>query len=163
MSVLILQIIIKQWDKSQRSEAHVTERANRPDKYPIKIPPAFYAIDKQCVIDQHGDDLQGGRVKYSQTTEGNIKLDRFQIDLNNNTLTYCHTSETEEDPKTIGSLENNWIQCRYNWRYSIFEDEMFYWLYEDITLNAICVTSLNENVFLKSEPAIVFEDLKLEI
>lgn len=158
MSVLILQIIIKQWDKSQRTEAHVAERANRPDKYPIKIPPAFYVFDKQCVIDQHGDDLQGGRVKYSQTTEGNIKLDRFQIDLNTNVLEYSDTSETDKETKTIGSLENSWIQCKYNWRYSIFENEMFYWLYEDITLNAMCIKSLNENVFMNSEPAIVYED-----
>ncbi|MFT5395969.1 MAG: hypothetical protein ACI85N_001157 [Gammaproteobacteria bacterium] len=159
MSVLILQIIIKQWDKSQRTEAHVSERENRPDKYPIKIPPAFYVFDKQCVIDQHGDDLQGGRINYSQSTKGNIKLDRFQIDLNTKVLEYSDTSETDGETKTIGSLENSWIQCKYNWRYSIFENEMFYWLYEDITLNAICIKSLNENVFMNSEPAIVYEDI----
>ncbi len=163
MSVLILQIIIKQWDKSQRSEAHVLERANRPDRCSIKIPPAFYIFDKQCVIDQHGDDLQGGRVKYTQTAAGNLNLDRFQIDLNTNVLEYCDTSESDEETKTIGSLENNWIQCRYNWRYSIFEDEMFYWLYEDITLNAISIDSLNTNVFLSGEPAIGYEDLKLVV
>ncbi len=163
MSVLILQIIIKQWDKSQRTKAHVSERANSPDKRPIKIPPAFYIFDRQCVIDQHGDDLQGGRIKYSQTTEGNLKLDRFQIDLNKNLLEYCGTSETDEEATTIGSLENTWIQCRYNWRYSIFENEMFYWLYEDITLNSICIDSLNTNVFLSGEPAIIYEDLKLVV
>jgi hypothetical protein len=158
MSVLILQIIIKQWDKSQRTEAHVSERANRPDKYPIKIPPAFYVLDKQCVIDQHGDDLQGGRIKYSQTTKNNIILDRFQIDLNTNVLEYSDTSATDDETKTLGSLENRWIQCKYNWRYSIFEKDMFYWLYEDITLNAICLQSLNEDLFLNSEPAIVYKN-----
>ncbi len=161
MCVLILQIIIKQWDKSQRTETHVSERAKRPDKYPIIVPPAYYVFDKQCVIDQHGDDIQGERVKYSQTTEGKIKLDRFQIDLNSNVLEYCHTPESAEQPKPIGSLDNNWIQCKYNWRHSIFEDEMYYWLYEEVTLNAICCNTLNESVFLKSEPAIVYEDLKL--
>ena len=95
--------------------------------------------------------LQGGRVKYTQTAAGNLNLDRFQIDLNTNVLEYCDTSESDEETKTIGSLENNWIQCRYNWRYSIFEDEMFYWLYEDITLNAISIDSLNTNVFLSGE------------
>jgi len=163
MSVLILQIIIKQWDKSQRTEAHVSERANKPDRCPIKIPPAFYITDRQCVIDQHGDDLQGGRVKYCQTPEGNLKLDRFQIDLNKNVLKYSDASETDGETKTIGTLENNWIQCRYNWRYSILENEMFYWLYEDITLNSICIDSLNKNVFLSGEPAIVYEDLKLVV
>jgi len=157
-SVLILQIIIKQWDKSQRSEAHVLKRENSPDKYRITIPPAFYVFDKQCVIDQHGDDLQGGRVKYYQTTEGNIELDRFKIDLNTNVLEYRDTSKTNEATKIIGSLENSWIQCKYNWRYSVFENGMFYWLYEDITLNAICIKTLNENVFLNLEPAIVYED-----
>ena len=157
MSVLILQIIIKQWDKSQRTEAHVSERANKPDRCPIKIPPAFYVFDKQCVIDQHGDDLQGGRVKYSQTPEGNVRLDRFQIDLNTNVLQYRDTSKTDEETKVIGSLENSWIQCKYSWRYSIFEGEMFYWLYEDITLNATCIKSLDENVFMNSEPAIAYE------
>lgn len=163
MSVIILQIIIKQWDKSQRTEAHVSERANKPDKYPIKIPSAFYISDNQCLIDQHGDDLQGGRIKYCQTPEGNLKLDRFQIELNKNLLEYSDTSETGEETTTIGTLENNWIQCRYNWRYSIFENGMFYWLYEDITLNAIRITSLNANVFLSGEPAIVYEDLKLVV
>lgn len=163
MSVLILQIIITQWDKSQRTETHVSERAKSPDSYPITIPPAFYAFDQQCVIDQHGDDLQGGRVKYCQTTDGKIKLDRFQIDLNSNVLEYSDTSETDEKTKTIGSLENNWIQCKYNWRHSIYEDDMFYWLYEDITLNAISISALNENVFLKTKPAIVYEDLKLVV
>ena len=158
MSVIILQIIIKQWDKSQRTEAHISKRENSPDKYSIKIPPAFYAFDKQCVIDQHGDDLQGGRVKYSQTTEGNIKLDRFHIDLNSKVLKYSGILETDEETRTIGSLENGWIQCNYNWRYSIFENEMFYWLYEDITLNAIYIKSLNENVFMNSEPTIIYED-----
>jgi len=32
--------------------------ANIPDRYPILFPPAFYEFNKQCVIDQHGDDLQ---------------------------------------------------------------------------------------------------------
>jgi hypothetical protein len=161
MSILILQIIIKQWDKSQRTETHVSERAHRPDQYPIILPPAFYAFNKQCVIDQHGDDIQGERLKYSQTEGGKIKLDRFLIDLNNNVLEYFDKQKTDEKTKTIGSLEDNWIQCKYNWRYSILENEMYYWLYEEITLNAICINTLKENVFLNSEPTIVYEDLKV--
>jgi len=65
MSLLILQIVIKQWDKSQRTEAHKRLRAAIPDTYPIIFPPAFYVFDKRCIIDQQGDDIQGGRVKYS--------------------------------------------------------------------------------------------------
>ena len=36
---------------------------------------------------------------------------------------------------------------------------MYYWLYEEVTLNAICINKLNEKVFLNTEPAIVYEDL----
>jgi len=155
MNLLILQIIIKQWDKSQRAETHVLERAKRPDKYPIIMPPAYYAFDKQCVIDQHGDDIKGDRVKHSRTTDEKIKLDRFQIDLNNNVLEYSDSTEFDKETITIGPLENNWIQCKYNWRYSIFENEMYYWLYEEITLNTISLKSFNENVFLNSEAVTV--------
>ncbi len=161
MSMLILQIIIKQWDKSQRTETHVSERAKIPNQYPVILPPAFYALNKQCVIDQHGDDVQGGRLKYSQTEDGKIKLDRFQIDLNNHVLEYFDTPEPDEHSKEIGSLENKLIQCKYNWRYSILENEMYYWLYEEVTLNAICIKTINENVFINSEPAIVHKDLNL--
>ena len=63
MSLLILQIVIKQWDKSHRTEAHERLRATIPNQYPIIFPPAFYVFDKHCVIDQQGDDIQGGRVK----------------------------------------------------------------------------------------------------
>jgi len=37
---------------------------------------------------------------------------------------------------------------------------MYYWLYEEITLNAICISKLNEKVFLNAEPTIVYEDLQ---
>ena len=79
MSLLILQIVIKQWDKSQRTAAHVSQRATIPDRYPIIFPPAFYVFDKQCVIDQQGDDIQGNRIKYSQDSDGNIYFDRLRV------------------------------------------------------------------------------------
>ncbi len=41
MRQLILQIVIKQWDKSQRTEAHERLRAAIPDQFPIIFPPAF--------------------------------------------------------------------------------------------------------------------------
>jgi len=158
MSLLILQIVIKQWDKSQRTETHVLERAKIPDKYPIIFPPAFYVFDKKCVIDQHGDYRQGGRVKYSQLADGKIKIDRFQISLDGK-VEYFGKSESGQAPRVIGSLNNKWIQCKYNWRYGVFESDMYYWLYEEVTLNTICISKLNEKVFLNAEPAIVYEDL----
>ena len=159
MSILVLQIVIKQWDKSQRTETHVLERAKIPDKYPIIFPPAFYVFNKKCVIDQHGDDLQGGRVKYTQLADGKIKIDRFQVCLDGKDLEYFGISEPGEAPRIIGSLNNKWIQCKYNWRYGVFESDMYYWLYEEVTLNTICISKLNEKVFLNAEPAIVYEDL----
>ena len=53
-------------------------------------------------------------------------------------------------------LDNNWIQCQYDWRYSVYEGGFYYWLYEEITVNVISTSTLNENVFLNANPAIVF-------
>jgi len=159
MSILVLQIVIKQWDKSQRTGTHILERAKIPDKYPIIFPPAFYVFNKKCVIDQHGDDRQGGRVKYSQLADGKIKIDRFQVCLESKDLEYFGISEAGEAPRIIGSLNNKWIQCKYNWRYGVFESDMYYWLYEEVILNTICISKLNGKVFLNAEPAIVYENL----
>ena len=157
MSRLILQIVIKQWDKSQSTEAHERLRATIPDQYSINFPPAFYVFDKQCVIDQHGDDIKGGRVKYAKEADENIKFDRFQVCLDDKVIAY-YDAKSGETPRIIGSLNNQWIQCKYNCRYSIFESEMYYWLYEEVTVNAICLSKLNEKVFLSAEPAIVHTD-----
>jgi len=157
MSVLILQIIIKQWDKSQRSETHKNIRANIPDRYPLIFPPAVYVFGQHCVIDQHGDNIQGSRIKYFKDAEGKIKLDRFQIAGDNN-IVYYYGSQSKEIPRSIGSLNNQWIQCKYNCRYSIFESDMYYWLYEEVILNAICLNELNANIFLNVEPDIIYED-----
>jgi hypothetical protein len=158
--MLILQVIINQWDKSQRTKKHISDRLNRPNRYPIIMPPAFYAFENRCVIDQHVGDNQDDSLKYSQTTKNNLIFYRFKINLNNNILKYNHSSGTKEKIKKIGSLDNNWIQCRYNWRFSTFKNKMYYWLYEDITLNAICINTLDENVFLNIEPVIIYEDFE---
>jgi len=158
MSILVLQIIIKQWDKSQRTEEHVKQRAEIPDHYPIDFPPAFYVFNNQCVIDQHGDDLLGDRVTYSQDDNGKIKFDRFQVCLNSKILEYIGKGkgDSDKDCRTIGSLDNQWIQCKYDWRYSVYEGGFYYWLYEEVSLNVISISTLNENVFLNANPAIVF-------
>ena len=160
MSLLILQIVIKQWDKSQRTEAHDRLRATIPDRYPIIFPPAFYIFDKQCVIDQQGDDIQGGRASYSKQANGTIKFDRFIVNLGNEVITY-NGAKSVEAPRIIGSLDNQWIQCKYNCRYSIFKSDRYYWLYEEVTLNAICSDKFNENVFLNAEPVIIYKDFNV--
>ena len=156
--MLVLQIVIKQWDKSQRTAAHVLERANVPDRYPIIFPPAFYEFNKRCVIDQHGDDLQGGRVKSVQLADGKIKFDRFQVCLEDKVIEYLGVPKSDKAPRVIGSLNNQWVRCKYTDRYSVFESDFYYWLYEEVTLNAICISEFDEQVFLNTEPALVFED-----
>ena len=157
--MLVLQIIIKQWDKSQRTAAHALARAKSPDRYAIIFPPAFHAFNKRCVIDQHGDDVQGGRLKYAQSADGKIQFDRFQLSLEDQVLVYVGAPTSDKAPSIIGPLNNQWIQCKYNVRYSVFEGGFYYWLYEEVTLNAVCINAFNENVFIQHEPALVFEDV----
>ncbi|WP_340123877.1 hypothetical protein [Methylobacter svalbardensis] len=158
--MLVLQIIIKQWDKSQRTAAHVLERANIPDRHPIIFPPAFYAVNKHCVIDRHGDDRQDGRLKYAPLADGKIQFDRFQLNLDDKVIGYFGRTQSDKTPNAIGSLDNQWVQCRYTDRHSVFESDFYYWLYEEVTLNAICLSKFNENVFMDTEPALVFEDFQ---
>ncbi len=159
MSLLILQIIIKQWDKSQRTDNHVEARANLPDRYLITFPPAVYACNEQCIIDPHGDDLLGNRISYAQTDSDKVKFDRFQVSLNSMTLDYLGETKASNAATTLGSLEDNWIQCKYDWRYRVDEGGFIYWLYEEVTLNAISLNVFNKDVFLNSEPAAIYDDL----
>ncbi len=154
MSLLVLQIIIKQWDKSQRTEGHIRKRAEIPIQYPINIPPAFYVFNNQCVIDQHGDDLLGKRITYSQDNNGKIIFDRFQVCLSRKSIEY--RGESAANHKVIGSLDNKWIQCKYSWRYSVYEGGLYYWLYEEVTLNVISMSTFDENIFLNYKPTIIF-------
>jgi len=156
MSILVFQITIKQWDKSQRSPEHVTKRAAIITKHSIDFPPAFYAFNNQCVIDQHGDDLLGDRLTFSQDSNGKINFDRFRVCLDSKVIEYTAAPETNNNFKTLGSIDNQWIQCKYDWRYSVYEGGLYYWLYEEVTLNVIHQSTLNENVFLNSEPASIF-------
>lgn len=153
MSILVLQLIIKQWDKSQRTQQHADERAKIASHYPIMFPPARYTADKQCVIDCHGDDLLKNRMGTSQPRNDTIQIDRFQINLDKKELVY-RNSQSNSDPtaRIIGSLDERWIQCKYDWRYSVYEGGLYYWLYEEVTLNAIVINNLDKNIFLNATP-----------
>ena len=94
-------------------------------------------------------------MKYSQVDNGKKEFDRFQVCLNSKVLEYTNKSDSDKGSKTIGSLDDNWIQCKYDWRYSVYEGGFFYWLYEEVTLNVISVSTLNESVFLDSDPSVV--------
>jgi hypothetical protein len=156
--LLILQLIIKQWDKSQRSPVHIKLRATIPDRYRVILPPAFYAFDQQCIIDQQGDDLQGNRLNYSLDTNGKLLFDRFQINFDHHILTYLGDKSMAK-LEDIGSLNNQWLQCHYNSRYAIYQSGYYYWLYEAVTLNAIHLNQLDEHIFLTTQPAIIYKDI----
>jgi hypothetical protein len=152
MTILVLQIIIKQWDKSERSEQHCAERAALAERHLLAKETAFYAFDKQCVIDQQGDDLMGDRLKFSQIDANTVQIDRFNISLGNKTLIYNNPDDEAGKPRLLGCLENSFIQCKYQWRYRVYEGGFYYWLYEELILNAINVASFEEDIFLKTEP-----------
>jgi hypothetical protein len=153
MSILVLQLIIKQWDKSQLTQQHADERANIANHYPINFPPARYTLDKQCVIDLHGDDLLKNRLGYSQPSNNIIQIDRFQVNLNKKELVYRNSlSDPDSEARAVGSLDERWIQCKYDWRYSVYEGGLYYWLYEEVTLNAIAINAFDENIFLDAKP-----------
>ncbi len=148
MSLLVLQITIKQWDKSQFSIADEQLRSAIPTQHAIIFPPAIYVFDQRCVIDQHGGDLQPDRVKYSKQANL-IHFDRYLINLDTLSLAY-HDPNANQPAQIIGSLNNKWLQSYYQCRYSVYESELYYWLYEDVTLNAIYSTEgLDEQVFLR--------------
>ena len=154
MSLLVLQITIKQWDKSQRSDADAKLRADIPTQHAIIFPPAFYVFDQLCIIDQHGGHLQADRINYSKQ-ENIIYFDRYLINLETQQLAY-HDPNVDQPAQILGSINNQWLQSHYQCRYSVYESDLFYWLYEDVTLNALYSTNdLDEQVFLTTKPDVI--------
>jgi len=64
--------------------------------------------------------------------------------------------KTDNAAVTLGSVGNNWTQCIYDWRYRVDEGGFIYWLYEEVTVNAISLNSLDENIFLSAEPSHIY-------
>jgi len=157
MSTLVVQIVIQQWDKGQRSEADIKARAEKPDRYPVNDPNAHYLFDHQVVFDQHGDDLMGNRIHYELSDDGGFIIDRFRFDLNRKLLEYIAQPDSMLPTEPVADLSDGWVQCRYQWRYKVYEGGFYYWLYEAITVNAGFVESVTEDMFTGSEPAVVFE------
>jgi hypothetical protein len=150
MSTFVIQIITKQWDKSQQSQQHQAERAALPNRYPLNRQSAFYAFDKQCVIDVHGDDIMGNRLTYAQIDADTIQIDRFRISLPNKILHYIEP-ESEAEPQNMGCL-NEHLQCSYQWRHRVFEGGFFYWLYEQVTVNFMSTDKVEQDLFMQTEP-----------
>jgi hypothetical protein len=154
MSLYIFQIITRQWDKSQLSEQHQAERAGQENRLPLSRENSVFAFDKQCVIDTQGDNVMNTPLELEKIDESLIQIDRFQIDLNTNTLSFIGLDEAELEPSEIGSLDNHFIQCQYQCRQRVYEGGFYYWLYEQRIINAIKVAELNERVFVNNKPSV---------
>lgn len=175
MQTLILQITIKQWDKSQRSSEFIVSRAALPDCFKVENQPEFLILGNQCLIDQHTVDFIDGEhpavvsncgrdLKKAMLADGSVKLDRFIITIKsknseNNELTLAYQAD-KETPLPIGSLSNGWVKAQYHWRHRIEKDNQIFWLYEEVTLNAVLIDgfdkSTHENVFLDSQAQTIF-------
>jgi hypothetical protein len=174
MQTLILQIAIKQWDKSQRSPEHIAFRAALPDCFKVMNKPEFLILGTQCLIDQHTIDCiasehstnpnvtsHGRELKKAMLANGSVKLDRFIIskDSNSNEMTLTYQAE-KAAPLLIGSLSNDCIKVQYQWRHRVEKDNQIFWLYEEVTLNAALIDNFDknthENVFLGSQAQTVF-------
>jgi hypothetical protein len=153
MSILVIQIIIKQWDKSQQSAQHIEQRAQLANRYPIIFPVASFKLNQECVFDIHGDDLQGNRIVWSQPSDDIIQFDRFQVSIRNKSLSYLSASlpQREIAYRTLGSIDNKVIQCKYDWRYSVDHGGFYFWLYEEIIVNTMYTDSFDENLFMGSQ------------
>lgn len=161
MESLILQFTIKHWDKSQQTERHVKQRQALATHHTVCLPPAITLANQRIILDQHGDNLPGNRIRYQLTDQQHFLIDRFRFDLNAQTIEFKPQLDASTEPVLLIELTSNsgWVQCCYQWRYRVDDGEFIYWLYEAVTLNACFVSQLEQNVFMDSEPKQQFRDL----
>lgn len=157
MNILVIQTVTRQWDKSQRSAEHTEARQQLPDRYPVDTRAAESLLGSKLVLEQHGDDTMGDRVKYQLMDDDKLIIDRFGFDLKNKTVAYFPPKEANASPKQITTMNDGWIQCQYEWRYRVFEGGFYYWLYEQFTINVRFVETLSDDVFTSSGPEFIFK------
>jgi hypothetical protein len=161
MSTLVFQVVIKQWDKSQRSDADVASRDSVANAYPIQAKPEFLIFDHPCIIDQHSinfateqsNRLNNRPLKKALLADGIIELERFIISkpANNQSLLLEYRNKDKEIIKVANSsLDKGWIQAKYNWRYRVEKLDEIFWQYEELTLNMALVTKLEEEYFIRT-------------
>ncbi len=155
MSTLVFQIHIKRWDKSQRSTDDVAKRQALPVCSTIKAKAEFFILDKKCLIDMHS---AGGHreLKKAMMKDGSVKLERFIINEKDGKTSLSYQEDNKEIIE-IGDLNQGWVQAKYNWRYSVEQDNEIFWLYEEVTLNAACVEEFGNDYFLKNKPKLCFD------
>ena len=177
MSTLLFQLVLKQWDKSQRQPEQQAAIASKPIIYPIVSQPEFMLFETPCVLDQHVLDFTqepldvidaqllsakdaGRTISKTVLQDGRAKLDRFIITKAGENIQLSY--EDEEGIITeIGNLENGWIQAKYEWRYRVEKNNEIYWQYEEVILNAALVDTINTDEFLKQPPALEFNASQL--
>ena len=130
MSLFIFQITIKQWDKGQNTPVHQTARAAIPNVYAVNTKPAFRVFNHPCILEQHGDDIptniySDGRIKTSVLSDDRVMFDRFQIINGDNGFELEYLIQGNKS-KSLGQLNNHWIQARYQWRYSVIETKQLF-------------------------------------
>lgn len=158
MHKLVLQIIIRQWDKSQLSEQHKQAREDLPDQYPLSS--ATVALsDGRIMLDQHGDDISGNRINYQLIDENSFLIDRFRFDLKAKTVEFKSRLQVGEPPILLTTINEGWIQCQYQWRYRVEEGGFIYWLYENVVINVGFFNEIDTNVFIDKPPQQRFESL----
>lgn len=155
MSTLVFQIHIKRWDKSQRSTDDVAKRQALPVCSTIKAKAEFFILDKKCLIDIHSTGAHR-ELKKSLLKNGSVKLERFIINEKDGKTSLSYQEDNQEIIE-IGDLNQGWIQAKYNWRYSVEQDNEIFWLYEEVTLNAACIEEFGNDYFLKNKPKLCFD------
>ncbi len=158
MNKLILQVIIRQWDKSQRSEQYAQARKALPNRYSVRTPPAKSLFEDRVIIDQHGDDLMGNRLQY-QLVDNHLLIDRFRFDLNSRTIEFKDQLKADTTPIQLSKIVNGWQQLQYHWRYRVEHKKQIFWLYESVILNATYSEGVDEGLFVKSSPEHQLENL----
>lgn len=158
MKKLVLQIIIRQWDKSQLSEPHIQARQALPDRYSI-APSALALFENRVLLDHHGDDVAGNRIRYQFTDDNFLLIDRFRFDLNEQTVEFKPVLQADEPPILLTTVKEGWIQCQYQWRYRIEEGGFIYWLYENVIVNACFLTEIESTVFITAPPEQFLDNL----
>ena len=169
-ALAIFQVVIKQWDKSQRGDLEIKKRAALPDRYAVEFPPASYVFNQSCVVDVHGDATDKSRVNFLAQSPEVFVWDRFRVrkkntrvlldymDLNVASDEALAKSDIRDKIQTHALVLNSWGQIKYTWRYSVTKDDSFFWLYEEITFNLAWLSVFDAEVFLNSNPLFVVED-----
>lgn len=163
MTTLVLQFVIKQWDKGQQTEAHLQALRGLADRYPVNSPPAISLYNGRILLDQQGDDRMANRLQYQLDHSHALLIDRFRFCLKTRTVEFKQRLQPSATPILLTQLESDagWVQFHYEWRYRVNEGGFIYWLYEAITVNAFNSDSgvVPADCFFQTSPKQCFKQL----